>query len=79
MHITLFQSFLSSIYLNCKMFSFYFIVENTRKVAKNLGCRNPYDGNMGANRVDVLIPDVIQVFCCLKFQHLNVIGLAMIF
>ncbi|RZB57563.1 Protein ACTIVITY OF BC1 COMPLEX KINASE 8, chloroplastic isoform D [Glycine soja] len=34
--------------------------ENTRTVAKNLGCRNQYDGNMSANRVDVLIPDVIQ-------------------
>ncbi|RDX84231.1 Protein ACTIVITY OF BC1 COMPLEX KINASE 8, chloroplastic, partial [Mucuna pruriens] len=34
--------------------------ENTRTVAKNLGCRNQYDGNMNANRVDVLIPDVIQ-------------------
>ncbi|KAL2974861.1 hypothetical protein AAZX31_14G126500 [Glycine max] len=34
--------------------------ENTRTVAKNLGCRNQYDGNMRANRVDVLIPDVIQ-------------------
>ncbi|XP_028802286.1 uncharacterized protein LOC114757407 isoform X2 [Neltuma alba] len=34
--------------------------ENTRKVAKNLGCRNQYDGNMNAHRVDVLIPDVIQ-------------------
>ncbi|KAL1315069.1 uncharacterized protein LOC107605175 [Arachis ipaensis] len=34
--------------------------ENTRTVAKNLGCRNQYDGNRSANRVDVLIPDVIQ-------------------
>ncbi|MED6210999.1 hypothetical protein PIB30_069483 [Stylosanthes scabra] len=34
--------------------------ENTRTVAKNLGCRNQYDGNRNANRVDVLIPDVIQ-------------------
>ncbi|KAI9097610.1 hypothetical protein K1719_025381 [Acacia pycnantha] len=34
--------------------------ENTRKVAKNLGCRDHYDINMNANRVDVLIPDVIQ-------------------
>ncbi|KAL2318235.1 hypothetical protein Fmac_032111 [Flemingia macrophylla] len=34
--------------------------ENTRMVAKNLGCRNQYDGNMNSNRVDVLIPDVIQ-------------------
>nr|KYP36346.1 Uncharacterized protein sll1770 family [Cajanus cajan] len=34
--------------------------ENTRTVAKNLGCRNQYDGNTNANRVDVLIPDVIQ-------------------
>ncbi|XP_014504335.1 uncharacterized protein LOC106764583 isoform X1 [Vigna radiata var. radiata] len=34
--------------------------ENTRTVATNLGCRNQYDGNMSANRVDVLIPDVIQ-------------------
>ncbi|CAJ1972299.1 unnamed protein product [Sphenostylis stenocarpa] len=34
--------------------------ENTRTVAKNLGCRNRYDGNMSGNRVDVLIPDVIQ-------------------
>ncbi|XP_027329559.1 uncharacterized protein LOC113845985 isoform X2 [Abrus precatorius] len=34
--------------------------ENTRMVAKNLGCRDQYDRNMSANRVDVLIPDVIQ-------------------
>lgn len=34
--------------------------ENTRTVAKNLGCRNKYDGNISSNRVDVLIPDVIQ-------------------
>ncbi|KAK7293711.1 hypothetical protein RJT34_16584 [Clitoria ternatea] len=34
--------------------------ENTRTVAKNLGCRNQHDGNMTGNRVDVLIPDVIQ-------------------
>ncbi|XP_061336498.1 uncharacterized protein LOC133283634 [Gastrolobium bilobum] len=34
--------------------------ENTRTVAKNLGCRSQYDRNMNANRVDVLIPDVIQ-------------------
>ncbi|OIW03049.1 hypothetical protein TanjilG_20977 [Lupinus angustifolius] len=34
--------------------------ENTRTVAKNLGCRNQSDRNMNANRVDVLIPDVIQ-------------------
>ncbi|KAE9588953.1 hypothetical protein Lal_00012681 [Lupinus albus] len=34
--------------------------ENTRIVAKNLGCRNQSDGNMNANRVNVLIPDVIQ-------------------
>ncbi|CAL0323221.1 unnamed protein product [Lupinus luteus] len=34
--------------------------ENTRTVAKNLGCRNQPDGNMNANRVNVLIPDVIQ-------------------
>lgn len=39
----------------------YFSVENTRTVAKNLGCRNQHDGNLNPNRVDVLIPDVIQV------------------
>ncbi|KAL5558780.1 hypothetical protein UlMin_034991 [Ulmus minor] len=32
--------------------------ENTRTVAKNLGCKN--NDNMNANRVDVLIPEVIQ-------------------
>ncbi|KAI4316173.1 hypothetical protein L6164_024179 [Bauhinia variegata] len=34
--------------------------ENTRTVAKNLGCRNQYDGNTKANQVDVLIPEVVQ-------------------
>ncbi|XP_054788439.1 uncharacterized protein LOC129294250 [Prosopis cineraria] len=43
-----------------KELDFNLEAENTRKVAKNLGCRNPYDGNMNTNRVDVLIPDVIQ-------------------
>lgn len=34
--------------------------DNTRTVAKNLGCRTKYDDNVNANRVDVLIPEVIQ-------------------
>ncbi|KAF3446469.1 hypothetical protein FNV43_RR11648 [Rhamnella rubrinervis] len=34
--------------------------ENTRTVSKNLGCKTRNDNNTNANRVDVLIPDVIQ-------------------
>ncbi|XP_015885194.1 uncharacterized protein LOC107420689 [Ziziphus jujuba] len=34
--------------------------ENTRTVSKNLGCKTKDDGNVNTNRVDVLIPDVIQ-------------------
>ena len=37
-------------------------VENTRTVSRNLRCKNTgHDDNTNANRVDVLIPDVIQV------------------
>ncbi|ESW33524.1 hypothetical protein PHAVU_001G077100 [Phaseolus vulgaris] len=43
-----------------KELDFNLEAENTRTVATNLGCRNQYDGNMSANRVDVLIPNVIQ-------------------
>ncbi|XP_050157903.1 uncharacterized protein LOC126631799 [Malus sylvestris] len=34
--------------------------ENTRTVAKNLGCNTKCDDNTRADRVDVLIPEVIQ-------------------
>ncbi|KAK9279719.1 hypothetical protein L1049_013401 [Liquidambar formosana] len=34
--------------------------ENTRTVARNLGCKNNCDVDMPTNRVDVMIPDVIQ-------------------
>ncbi|KAI5394035.1 uncharacterized protein LOC127097645 [Lathyrus oleraceus] len=43
-----------------KELDFNLEAENTRTVAKNLGCRNQHDGNLNPNRVDVLIPDVIQ-------------------
>lgn len=36
-------------------------VENTRTVSKNLGCKTKCDDNTRADRVDVLIPEVIQV------------------
>ncbi|KAL1212584.1 Protein ACTIVITY OF BC1 COMPLEX KINASE 8 [Cardamine amara subsp. amara] len=34
--------------------------ENTRAVSRNLGCKKTNDGVRSANRVDVLIPDIIQ-------------------
>ncbi|KAF9681394.1 hypothetical protein SADUNF_Sadunf06G0221200 [Salix dunnii] len=34
--------------------------ENTRTVSKNLGCANKYDSDKPINKVDVLIPEVIQ-------------------
>lgn len=38
-------------------------VENTRTVSRNLRCKNiEHDDKANANRVDVLIPDVIQVY-----------------
>ncbi|KAK2453077.1 protein ACTIVITY OF BC1 COMPLEX KINASE 8, chloroplastic [Trifolium repens] len=43
-----------------KELDFNLEAENTRTVAKNLGCRNQHDGSVNPNRVDVLIPDVIQ-------------------
>ncbi|PNX97890.1 ABC1 family protein, partial [Trifolium pratense] len=43
-----------------KELDFNLEAENTRTVEKNLGCRNQHDGNLNPNRVDVLIPDVIQ-------------------
>lgn len=54
-------------------------VENTRTVAKNLGCGNQYDGNLNANRVDVLIPEVYQVslvykIIWLKYLYIKVMG-----
>lgn len=40
---------------------FFAIVENTRSVSKNLGCRGIDDGmRKNANHVDVLIPEVIE-------------------
>ncbi|KAK8954633.1 hypothetical protein KSP39_PZI002500 [Platanthera zijinensis] len=34
--------------------------ENTRKVSRNLGCKNDNDGSNHSNSIDVLIPEVIQ-------------------
>lgn len=36
-------------------------VENTRTVSRNLGCKKTNDEVRSENRVDVLIPDIIQV------------------
>ena len=41
-------------------FGFNF-VENMRKVSRNLGCHDKNEGDVPANHVDVLIPEVIQV------------------
>ena len=38
------------------------VVDNTRKVASNLGCNKTNNNNTGTNLVDVLIPEVIQVY-----------------
>jgi len=46
-------------------------IENTRTVATNLGCRNQYDGNTSAKRVDVLIPNVIQVYSISIYKMLD--------
>lgn len=46
---------------------FFVTVENTRTVSKNLGCKTKDDDNMNANRVDVLIPEVIQVVSASSF------------
>ncbi|KAG6739078.1 hypothetical protein POTOM_056660 [Populus tomentosa] len=40
--------------------------KNTRTVSTNLGCTSKYDSNKPINQVDVLIPKVIQVYCCHK-------------
>lgn len=49
-------------------FTLFFVsVENTRTVSKNLGCKTKDDGNVNTNRVDVLIPDVIQVLPASSF------------
>lgn len=37
------------------------ILENTRTVARNLGCRKNDDDSKPVKSVDVLIPEVIQV------------------
>ena len=41
-------------------------------VAKNLGCRTKFDDNVNANRVDVLIPEVIQVLYTLPYKTICV-------
>ncbi|POO03895.1 Lipopolysaccharide core heptose(II) kinase [Trema orientale] len=43
-----------------KELDFIHEAENTRTVSKNLGCKTKCDNHMNANRVDVLIPEVIQ-------------------
>ncbi|KAK9741670.1 hypothetical protein RND81_03G121000 [Saponaria officinalis] len=43
-----------------KELDFNIEAENTRKVASNLGCNKINNENVGSNRVDVLIPEVIQ-------------------
>lgn len=39
-------------------------VENTRTVSRNLGCKDTDEIDMPAYRVDVLIPEIIQVWSC---------------
>ncbi|XP_047340558.1 uncharacterized protein LOC124944128 [Impatiens glandulifera] len=43
-----------------KELNFNHEADNTRKVSRNLGCKNRDDGKNKENHVDVLIPDVIQ-------------------
>lgn len=52
---------------NILIYMLFVSVENTRTVSKNLGCKTVDDYNMNANRVDVLIPDVIQVLSASSF------------
>lgn len=51
---------------------FFSSVENTRVVSRNLGCKQRQDEYESSNKVDVLIPEVIQV-TALSFDILNLL------
>jgi hypothetical protein len=45
----------------------YLIVENTRVVSRNLGHKTDSGSGSVSSAVDVMIPEVIQVFCQFYF------------
>lgn len=61
-----FTFFFPFVVLNLIAFVF---VENTRTVAANLGCKKSPGESYSSNRVNVLIPEVIQVYSELTFEY----------